>query len=191
MFSFIRYSCTNEIIFDSWLDLVLVTFSTLGIVIAGRTVGYPHPKDTSSFAKEKITIGLVRHSFLLLIILISDHFYFEEHVWLRTYSCHRQVDWCGGYCFNGMGRLVIWAVIGMVGMCPIGWVEWWKCGVGRFQSEAYWLVIHLSLIPPLVPSPSPAASGPQSLDGFGWLLSDAKSVEVVAWLVPRYWDPLR
>ena len=104
-------------------------------------------------------------------------------------SCHRHVDWCGGYCYNGMGRLVIWAVIGMVGMCPIGWVEWWKCGVGQFQFGAYLADDRSLLIPPLVPSLSPAASGPQqSLDGFGWLLSDAKNVEVVAWrLVPRYW----
>ena len=49
------------------------------------------------------------------------------------------------------------------------------------RSKPAWLVMHLSLIPPLVPSPSPAASGPQSLDGIGWLLSDAKNVEVVAW----------
>eukprot|EP00978_Attheya_sp_CCMP212_P011917 scaffold29619_cov63-Attheya_sp.AAC.12 len=31
-----------------------------------------------------------------------------------------------------------------------------------------------------------AASGPQSLDGIGGLLS-AENVEVVAWLVPQYW----
>eukprot|EP00978_Attheya_sp_CCMP212_P038639 scaffold193300_cov27-Attheya_sp.AAC.1 len=83
-------------------------------------------------------------------------------------SCHRQGDACRCYCVNVMKRLVIGVAIG-TGVCPIALSAG---GRSRPDPVAGFLL-------------SPAASGPQSLDGIGGLLSAENDVEVVAWLVPR------
>eukprot|EP00978_Attheya_sp_CCMP212_P009599 scaffold22773_cov45-Attheya_sp.AAC.1 len=83
-------------------------------------------------------------------------------------SCHRRGDACGRYSVNG-ARLVIVVAIGM-GVRPIAVAAGGRC----LPDPAAGFLL------------SPAVSGPQSLDGIGGLLS-AENVEVVAWLVPRYW----
>eukprot|EP00978_Attheya_sp_CCMP212_P047093 scaffold421222_cov51-Attheya_sp.AAC.1 len=65
-------------------------------------------------------------------------------------SCHRRGDACGCYTVNGMARLVIGVAIGM-GVCPIAVVAGGRC----LPDPAAGFLL------------SPAASGPQSLDGGG------------------------